>query len=70
MNTRAKKYVEETITTGVWKSVITRIEILGWPNQSENSMIAAKMLLNELREQMLTKIIVQKCISLRQHHRI
>ncbi len=49
-------------------SVITRIEILGWPGQTGASLLQAQKLLDQFNEHPVTKEIVDRCIDLRQHH--
>jgi len=51
---------------GAFISVITRIEVLGWTQHTENSLSIAEELLNLFNEQSLNEEIVKLCIQLRQ----
>jgi predicted nucleic acid-binding protein len=51
-------------------SVVTRIEILGWPELSQANFERAERLLDLFNEQPLTADIVSCCIDLRRHKRI
>jgi len=66
----AERRVKAAIGAGGFISVITRIEILGWQGQTEDSLRIASSLLDLIGEKPLTETIVQLCIDLRQSHRI
>lgn len=51
-------------------SIITRIEILGWPGQSPDALHKASLLLDLFEEQPLSNAIALECIRIRQHYRI
>lgn len=51
-------------------SIITRIEILGWPGQSPDALHKASILLDLFEEQPLSNAIAAECIRLRQHYRV
>jgi predicted nucleic acid-binding protein len=62
----------EMVNSGAVISVITRIEVLGWPGYADASpaMTTAEALLSTLREEPLTEPIVQEAIALRRNYRI
>ena len=66
LNELARQQVEDAIERGAFISVITRIEILGWFNHTNESLNRAEDLLSYLTEQPLTEEIVKCCIQLRQ----
>ena len=66
----AQAVLEEALEDGARISVITRIEILGWPDQTEDALKRAHSLLAQFNEQSLTDEIVERCISLRRQRRI
>lgn len=67
---QGKALVEQAQREGAYISVITRIEILGWPQRSPDALRRAERLLNQFNEQAMTDPIVKRCILLRQQHRI
>lgn len=65
-----KELVDRLVLQGGHISIITRIEILGWPAQSEAAYERASSLLRVLAEHPLTNDVADLCISLRQKRRI
>lgn len=51
-------------------SVITRIELLGWPGHSSTNLRKAETLLSRFVEQQLNEEIVQHTIDIRCRHRL
>lgn len=66
----AEVMLERALEEGAYISVITRIEILGWPGQSEDASRRAKNFLDKFSEQPLTSDITDRCIALRKQRRI
>jgi hypothetical protein len=59
-------WLEKVFDTGAYISVITRIEILGWPKHSAESLNEAAELLTRVQELLLNEEIIKRCIQLRQ----
>lgn len=70
LTAQGKALVKRAQSEGAYVSVITRIEILGWPHRSPEALRRAERLLSQFNEQALTNPIVKRCITLRQQHRI
>lgn len=70
LDTAAEAFLEEALEEGAYISVITRIEILGWPGQSAETARRAKGFLDQFSEQALSDEIAERCIALRQQRRI
>lgn len=66
----AKAKLETCISRGAHISIITRIEILGWPGHTDIAYHRARDLLDLLTEHPLTEGIANLCISVRQKRRI
>ena len=62
----ARQQVDKIIEVGAFISVITRIEVLGWTNHTEQSLKSTEELLSILNEQDLNEEIVKLCIYVRQ----
>jgi predicted nucleic acid-binding protein len=70
LDVQAEAMLEQALEEGAYISVITRIEVLGWPGQSVDAFRRAKSLLDQFLEQALTNEIADRCIALRQQRRI
>lgn len=70
LDTAAEAFLEQALEEGAYISVITRIEILGWLGQSEETSRRAKGFLDQFSEQALSDEIAERCIALRQQRRI
>lgn len=70
LDTAAEAMLEQALEEGAYISVITRIEILGWPGQPAGTSQRAKSFLDQFSEQALTDEIAERCIALRQQRRI
>jgi predicted nucleic acid-binding protein len=66
----AERMLEQALQENARISVITRIEVLGWPGQSEEAFQRAKNLLDQFNEQPLTDDIAGRCITLRRQRRL
>lgn len=51
-------------------SVVSTIEVLGWPQHTEETFAKAQILLNQFQEQPLSPQIVEQCINIRREHTI
>jgi predicted nucleic acid-binding protein len=67
---KARAWVDQELLEGGHISIITRIEVLGWPGHSAAAHDKAGQLLELLTEHALTSAIADLCISLRQTRRI
>lgn len=70
LDVAVEAFLEQALEEGAHISVITRIEILGWPGQSTDGLERAKVLLDQFSEQALSDEIVERGIALRQERRI
>lgn len=70
LNPSGKLRVARASEDGACVSIITRIEVLGWPEQDEEASRRAKNLLEQFNEQPLTDEIADQCITLRQQRSI
>ncbi|MCP4701373.1 MAG: type II toxin-antitoxin system VapC family toxin [Gammaproteobacteria bacterium] len=66
----AKKAMEQAIADGATVSVITRLEILGWYDCTEEKFKRGQILLEQFDEIPLNESIVQRCIGIRRAYRI
>ncbi len=62
----AEQLLEKAFESGVYISVVTRIEVLGWTEHTIASLTNAEDLLKRINEQPLNDEIVKLCIQLRQ----
>ena len=70
LDATAEAMLAQALEEGAFISIITRIEILGWPGQSTDASQRAKNFLDQFSEQALTDGIADRCIALRQQRRI
>ena len=70
LNRAAEMLMQQAIEETAYISTITRIEVLGWPEQSEASFHRCEELLDQFIEQPLTDNIVDRCVALRRQRRI
>lgn len=63
---------EQAVRAGAVMSVVTRIEVLGWPGFSDRveALQAAERLMSVLREEPVTEPIVAATIAIRRLHRL
>ncbi len=63
---------EQAVRAGAVVSVVTRIEVLGWPGFSDraDALLVAERLLSALCEEPVTEPIVAATISIRRLHRL
>lgn len=66
----AERMLKQALEEDAYVSVITRIEILGWPGQPEDAFQRTKNFLDKFNEQPLTNDIAERCIVLRRQRRI
>lgn len=64
------EHVEAWIAEGAFISVVTRIEVLGYPEQTNAQFRRAAQLVNYFAEVPLEEAVVQRTIDLRQRQRI
>jgi predicted nucleic acid-binding protein len=67
-----RRRFEKMVYDGIVISIISRIEVLGWPGYSSNSigLKDAEDLLSTLREEPLTESVIQATIALRRSYRL
>jgi len=61
-----ENWLEKAFDHNAYISVITRIEILGWPKHSAESLKESAELLTRVQEVFLNEEIIKRCIQLRQ----
>jgi predicted nucleic acid-binding protein len=63
---------ERAVRGGAVMSVVTRIEVLGWPGFSDrpDALLVAEQLMSALREEPVTDPIVTATIAIRRLHRL
>lgn len=67
---RSSRALEQALQENARISVITRIEVLGWPGQTEDAFQRARNLLDQFNEQSLTDDIAEESIALRRKRRL
>lgn len=66
-----RQFVDQAIQNTAFISVVSRLEILGWPDHTEGSIQKAEaLLIQNLNEYPLTEMIVRRCIALRRQRSI
>ena len=70
LSPEAEAFLKRAMLNRAYVSVMTRIEILGWPDAETSSAQSTIDLINQFTEQPLTEEIVQKCIDIRCSRRI
>lgn len=65
LNNKAEAVFAESLKSGSYISIITRIELLGWQKHSPASLAAAEELLQAVAEISLIEEITQLCIHFR-----
>lgn len=66
-----RQFVDQAIQNTAFISVVSRLEILGWPGHTEESIKKAEhLLLQNFNEYPLTEVIVRRCIGLRRQRSI
>ncbi len=67
---KVESALADTLKSGAYISVITRIELLGWRKHSPASLQAAEVILQYISEIPLSEDIVRLCIRFRQDYPI
>ncbi|QTA92067.1 type II toxin-antitoxin system VapC family toxin [Desulfonema magnum] len=70
LNECAEHLLTQALRQGSHISVISRIEVLGWPGHTESSLKATEDLLGRFAEHPLGSEIAGICIAIRQNYRI
>lgn len=66
----ANEMVAISLEEGAIVSVVSSIEVLGWPHHTDGTFAQAKKLLDQFQEQSLSSQIVSECINLRRQRTI
>jgi len=66
----AESMVKGAIGSGAVISVVSRIEILGWPDHTPESYDRAARLIGLVTEHPLTNVVVERCIAIRRQQRV
>jgi predicted nucleic acid-binding protein len=66
----AERMLEQALEENARISVITRIEVLGWPGQTEDAFQRARSFLDQFNEQPLTDDIAEESVALRRKRRL